>query len=206
MTAIKICGLTRVQDAERALDLGVEALGINLWEGSRRWCDPFVAGRIVEAARGRARVVAVTVDASDAQLGRIRGEVGIEWLQFHGDEPPERVRAFLPKAFRAVRAEGREGLRAAFSAPGLEVLVDACVPGHRGGTGVLADWALAAQVARARPLWLAGGLTPDNVAEAVRAVRPMGVDVAGGVESAPGVKDPERLAAFVRAVRAGALR
>lgn len=200
-TAIKICGVTRVEDAERALALGVEAIGLNFWSGSRRRCDVGVAREIAALASGRARVVAVVVDASLAEIAELRGRTGIDWVQLHGDEGPETVRACLPAAYAAVRAGGEEGWRAAMAAPGIEVLLDASVPGEKGGTGVVADWALAARIARARPLWLAGGLTAKNVAAAIAAVAPMGVDCASGVESAPGVKDAAEMEAFVRAAR-----
>lgn len=202
MTAIKICGITRLEDAEHALSLGVEAIGLNFWPGSKRRCELGVAREIVERVGERARVVAVVVDAPLAEIAEIRERTGIEWVQLHGDEDAAFARAVLPRAYQAVRATGAEGLRAALAVPGIEVLLDASVPGEKGGTGVVADWALAARVARERPLWLAGGLVPENVGAAIEAVRPMGVDVASGVECAPGVKDPARVEAFVRAVRA----
>lgn len=201
MTAIKICGITTAEDAESALALGVEALGVNLWSGSKRRCSPEVARAIVRLAEGRARVIAVVVDASLDEIARARSELGIEWVQLHGDEPDDVVRAALPRALKAVRARGEAGYAEALRAPGIEVLLDASVPGEMGGTGVRADWALAARVARERPLWLAGGLDAGNVAEAIAQVRPMGVDVASGVERAPGQKDRAKLEAFVRAVR-----
>lgn len=201
VVAIKICGLTRVEDATRCVALGVEALGVNVWPGSPRAVSLRAARAIARAVADRARVVLVLVDAGPAEIARARAETGIAWAQLHGDEPPEAVRAAMPCAMKAVRLATEEDVEAALGAPGLEVLLDARVEGQRGGTGVLAPFALAARVARARPTWLAGGLTPDNVAGAIAAVRPLGVDVASGVESAPGVKDPARLEAFVAAVR-----
>lgn len=201
-TAIKICGVTRAEDAERALSLGVEAIGLNFWAGSKRRCDVEVAREIVQLAGARARVVAVVVDVTLEEIAELRSRTGIEWVQLHGDEPPELVRACLPTAYAAVRAQGEEGWRAALAAPGIEVLLDAHVAGMKGGTGEKADWALAARIASTRPLWLAGGLHASNVADAIAAVRPMGVDCASGIESAPGVKDAAAMEAFVRAVRA----
>lgn len=202
MTAIKICGITRVEDAEHALSLGVDALGLNFWPGSKRRCELGAAREIVARASGRARVVAIVVDATLAELTELRESTGIAWVQLHGDEDAAFARAVLPHGYQAVRRTGDEGLAAALAAPGIEVLLDASVPGEKGGTGVVADWALAARVARQRPLWLAGGLGPENVGAAIAAVAPMGVDCASGVERAPGVKDPDRVEAFVRAVRA----
>lgn len=201
MTAIKICGITTAEDAESALALGVEALGVNLWSGSKRRCSLEVARAIARLAEGRARVIAVVVDASIEEIARARAELGIEWVQLHGDEPDDVVRAAMPRALKAVRARGDAGYAEALRAPGIEVLLDASVPGEKGGTGVRADWALAARVARERPLWLAGGLDAENVAEAIAQVRPMGVDVASGVERTPGQKDRAKLEAFVHAVR-----
>jgi phosphoribosylanthranilate isomerase len=201
MTAIKICGVTRLEDADLAVGLGADAIGLNFWAGSKRRCEVDVAREIVSHVGTRARVVAVVVDASLEELAALRARTGIAWVQLHGDEDARFVRACLPAALRAVRAAGEAGLCEALAAPGLEVLLDASVPGEKGGTGVVADWALAARVARERPLWLAGGLVPGNVAEAIAQVRPMGVDVASGVERVPGVKDREKLEAFVRAVR-----
>jgi phosphoribosylanthranilate isomerase len=201
VTSIKICGVARVEDAERALALGVDAIGLNFWSGSKRRVDVEVAREIARMAAGRARVVAVVVDASLEEIADIRARTGIAWVQLHGDEEPDVVRACLPAAYAAVRASGEEGWRAAAAAPGIEVLLDASVAGAKGGTGVTADWALAARIARARPLWLAGGLTPSNVVAAIARVAPMGVDCASGIESAPGVKDAAAMEAFVREVR-----
>ncbi|UJR78821.1 Phosphoribosylanthranilate isomerase [Sandaracinus amylolyticus] len=201
MTAIKICGITRLEDAEHALSLGVDAIGLNFWPRSKRRVDHAVAREIVRRAKDRARVVAIVVDATRAEIADVRESTGIRWVQLHGDEDATFTRALLPWAYQAVRARGDEGFRIAMAAPGIEVLLDASVPGEKGGTGMMADWSLAARVARARPLWLAGGLTAENVAEGIRVVRPMGVDSASGVERAPGVKDPAKVEAFVRAVR-----
>lgn len=197
MTAIKICGVTSLDDAERALALGVDAIGVNFWSASKRRCELDVARAIAERAAGRARVVAVFVDATYQEIARVRSETGIAWAQLHGDEPIALARACLPHVVRVVRDEA-----SAREAPGIEVLLDApALRGAPGGTGRLADWVLARRIARSRSLWLAGGLTPENVARAIAEVRPMGVDVASGIERAPGVKDAARMEAFVRAVR-----
>jgi phosphoribosylanthranilate isomerase len=197
VTAIKVCGITRIEDAEHAVELGVEAIGINLWSGSARRCERATAREIVAKVAARARVVAIVVDATRREIEEIRRDLGIEWIQLHGDESDAEVRALLPCAYKAVRDEAR-----AMAAPGAEVLLDASVPGARGGTGVRADWEVAARVAQRRALWLAGGLSDQNVGEAIAAVRPMGVDVASGVEGAsPGIKDRAKIERFVAAVR-----
>lgn len=202
MVAIKVCGITRSEDARLAVALGVDAIGVNLWAGSRRAVSLEVAREIAEAVGERARVVLVLVDAAPGELERARARTGVRWAQLHGHEPSGVVRAALPWAMKAVPLGGEEDVRAAIEAPGIEVLVDARVPGQLGGTGVLAPLALAARVARARPTWLAGGLRPENVARAIAEVAPLGVDVASGVESSPGLKDEALLRAFVAAVRA----
>lgn len=201
MTRVKICGLTTLADAEHCLALGVEALGLNFWAQSRRRCSEDVALQIVRAARGRARVVAVTVDMPLAQVEALKRRLGIEWVQLHGEESEQDLRALLPSAYRALKDTGDRGVSRARESAGTELLVDASVPGVPGGSGVRADWDMAARIARTRPTWLAGGLTPANVASAVRAVAPLGVDVASGVESAPGIKDAALVEAFVRAAR-----
>lgn len=201
MTELKICGITRFEDAARCLDLGVEWLGLNFWPGSKRRCGEEVARRIVEEVAGRAVMVGVFVDADVEEMKRILDVTGVDLLQLHGDESVERFDAMAPRAFKALRATGPEVLEQARRYGGEHLLLDAHMPGEVGGTGVTCDWELAAKLARVRPLTLAGGLTPDNVAEAIARVRPVRVDVASGVESAPGLKDAELLEAFVAAVR-----
>jgi phosphoribosylanthranilate isomerase len=199
---VKICGLTRVDDAIACAALGVDAIGLNLWPGSPRCTSLEVARRITSAVGAQLRVVLVLVDPGPGEVERARERTGARWAQLHGSEPAALVSGLLPEAMKAV-ALGDEGdLSIALAMPGDEILVDARVDGRLGGTGVLAPRELAARVSSARKTWLAGGLRPENVAAAIRAVRPHGVDVASGVESAPGVKDLEKVRAFVRAVRA----
>lgn len=202
-TRIKVCGLTRLEDAQRCVELGVDALGLNFWPGSVRRCSDAVARSIVERFATRVRLVAVVVDADAAELTHIREELGVPWVQLHGAEPPETVSRWLPNAIKAVRVGSAADVPEARSMPGDELLVDARVPGVPGGTGVRCDWDSARVLAAERRVWLAGGLRPDNVAEAVGHVRPFGVDVASGVESAPGIKDRARVAALVQALRPG---
>lgn len=198
----KICGITTVEDALACADAGASALGLNFWPRSVRRCELEVARAIVDAVGDRARIVAVFVDAERDAIERVLGETGIEWVQLHGDEPPELVRALLPHAYKAVHLVDDTSVAEALRMPGDELLVDASVPGMPGGTGRTCDWSRAARLARERRVWLAGGLTPENVADAIARVVPFGVDVASGVERAPGVKDHARVRAFVDAVRA----
>ncbi|MCC6874931.1 MAG: phosphoribosylanthranilate isomerase [Sandaracinaceae bacterium] len=197
---VKICGVTSVEDALAAAGAGADALGLNFWALSKRRCDVEVAVEIARRLGERVRLVGVYVDASLDEIERTRAATGVRWAQLHGSEPAELVVRLLPEAYKTVRADA-SALALARAMPGDELLLDAAVPGVPGGTGVRADWVIASTIARERKLWLAGGLSPENVAQAVTAVRPYGVDVASGVESRPGVKDHERVRAFVEAAR-----
>lgn len=199
---IKICGLTSVANAIACVDVGADAIGLNFWPKSKRRCGLDEATRIAEAVGARARVVAVFVDASREEIEAVRARTGIEWAQLHGREPPVLLDALLPRAYKAVHPTDAASLEDAIRYGGEELLVDASLPGVPGGTGRTCDWELAARLACARRVWLAGGLGPDNVADAVRTVRPYGVDVASGVERAPGDKDVALVARLVEAVRA----
>lgn len=200
MTWIKICGVTRASDAERVVALGADALGLNFVHGSKRKITLVQARPIVEAVRGQVELVAVVANPTEHELEELR-DLGVEWLQLHGDEPAARVARLLPRAFKAVAIEDAADARRAATFPGERLLVDTKVGSGSGGTGKVFDWQLVTELARTRQLILAGGLTPRNVAAAVRVLSPFGVDVASGVESAPGLKDAELLEAFVRAVR-----
>jgi len=202
MVEVKICGLTTVDDALRCVEAGADAIGLNFWSGSPRCVDIPRARAIVQAAGDRAAMVGVFVDFTLERVGEILRETGIVWAQLHGDEPPELVGALLPHAYKAISARDGSAIELARIYPGEQLLLDAHVTGIPGGTGRTFDWTIAAAVARERKLTLAGGLTPDNVADAVRAVDPFRVDVASGVESAPGKKDPELVRRFVERAKA----
>jgi phosphoribosylanthranilate isomerase len=202
---VKICGITREDDARLCVEAGASAIGLNFVPSSKRRVDEAAARRIVDAVAGRVEVVAVIADLPSDEVQRLRASTGIEWMQLHGDEAPAALDALLPRAFKAVRIGDARDVRAAEAFAGERLLVDAKVPGEAGGTGVAFDWSLVTALAARRRLILAGGLAPGNVARAVRAVRPWGVDVASGVESAPGIKDADEVRAFVREARAGAI-
>jgi len=155
----------------------------------------------VDAVSARAIVMAVVADLSNHEMRGIRESTGIAWLQLHGGESNETLLEFLPHAFKAVRIGGPSDVALADSFAGERVLVDAKVSGHLGGTGATFDWALVRRLSTSRKLILAGGLTPENVREAIRVVDPWGVDVASGVEREPGIKDPLKVLAFIEAVR-----
>jgi phosphoribosylanthranilate isomerase len=199
---VKICGITTLEQAWACVELGVDAIGVNLVDGSPRRVDETLARRIAQDVGDRVLVVAVVANRSLATMREIRAATGVGCLQLHGDEPAADVAALLPHAYKAVRIGSAADAAAADAMPGEYVMVDARVEGALGGTGRTVDWALVAPIAKRRRLVLAGGLTPENVRDAVAAVRPWCVDVASGVESAPGIKDPGKVAAFVRAARA----
>lgn len=201
MVEVKVCGLRTVEDAERCVELGAAAIGLNFWAGSPRCVDVGTARSIVRAIGDHVQTVGVFVELSLGQIREILEKTGIAWAQLHGDEPPEMVAALLPHAYKAIGVRDGSAIEEARRYPGEHVLLDASVPGVPGGTGRTFDWAIAAEVAKERKLTLAGGLTPDNVAEAVRQVKPFRVDVASGVESAPGTKDPDEVRRFIEAVR-----
>lgn len=194
---IKICGITRVEDARVAAGLGVHALGFVLWPGSPRAVTPGRAGAIIDALPPFIVPVGVFVDPDAALLRECR-DAGVQVAQIVGAVPD------VPTGMRVLRvvtlAPGDGGIWP--DVPGdAPILVDAHDPERRGGTGRTIDWPAVAPIAARRPVILAGGLRPDNVAAAIALARPAGVDVSSGVETAPGVKDHERMAAFVAAVR-----
>ena len=198
---VKICGITRLEDALAAARLGADALGFNFWPGSKRFIAPAEARRIIRALPPLLATVGVFVDPSHDEAVAAAAVSGVQVLQLHGDEPPEACRAFQLPVVKGLRVGGPEALAELDRYAGLAgILLDAASPGY-GGSGLTFDWAIARAAAARVPLLLAGGLTPDNVGEAVRAVRPWAVDVASGVESSPGVKDPVKLAAFIRAAK-----
>ena len=196
MTRVKVCGLTSVAQAVACVEAGADAIGLNFWPRSARRCEDTVAAEIAEALEGRARVVGVVVDETADRIEAIRA-LGVRWIQLHGGETPAEVARWLPEAYKAAHLDG--GPIPDF--PGDELLVDARVGDLPGGTGVTCDWDAAARLAARRRLWLAGGLTADNVAEAIARVRPYGVDVASGVERAPGDKDLALVARFMDEVK-----
>ena len=202
MTKIKICGIRSIQDALAAVDAGADLIGFNFYPKSPRYVEVGMCRNIMSVMRQRGRVtcIGVFVNASIAEISATMDTCGLALAQLHGDETPEFMQAFNGFAYKAFRGipETIDGFERQ-NPPAF--LVDASVKGLYGGSGVTADWSGAAELAKQYPLLLAGGLTPENVADAVRQVRPWGVDVASGVESAPGQKDAGKMVEFVKAVR-----
>ncbi|MEI9936822.1 MAG: phosphoribosylanthranilate isomerase [Pseudomonadota bacterium] len=205
MTFVKICGITSVEDALIAIAAGADALGLNFVPSSKRVVDLATAAHIAESVGDLVELVAVVADRSVDELVGLRRATGIRWLQLHGAEAPADLEAAQPEAFKAVAIGGSEDIARAASYGGERLLLDAKSPtGELGGTGTRFDWSLAQPLVQSRQVILAGGLFPDNVGEAVRTLKPFGVDVASGVELAqnPRKKHEGLLRAFVYAVRA----
>ena len=207
MTKIKICGIKTVDDALAAVDAGADLIGFNFYPKSPRYVEVGHCRGIMSTVRkyGHVKFVGVFVNATVAEINATMETCGLSLAQLHGDETPEMMNELDGKAFKAFRGistdfETDKRIRTD-GAPAF--LIDAAVKGLYGGSGVTADWNEVTKLAKKYPLLLAGGLTPENVAEAVRRVKPWGVDVASGVESAPGEKDPSKMKAFVQAVRDG---
>ncbi len=198
---VKVCGLTRTEDAVLAAELGATALGFVLWPDSPRAIDPFRARTIARHLPPLVSVVGVFVDQPLAFVKRVSELVPLDAVQLHGAESADYCQGTGKRVIKAMSAS-RATLDDLYALPReVVVLLDACDPARPGGTGQVIDWTIAADVARRRPTILAGGLRADNVAEAVRQVRPFGIDVSSGVEARPGIKDPARLREFFDAVR-----
>jgi phosphoribosylanthranilate isomerase len=202
MTKIKICGIKTVDAALAAMDAGAALIGFNFYPKSPRYVEVGMCRNIMSVMRQHGRVicVGVFVNASVAEIRATMETCGLSLAQLHGDETPETMSELNGKAFKAFRGIPND-VSGFTKSDAPAFLVDASVKGVYGGSGVTADWNGAAELAKKYPLLLAGGLTPENVAQAVRQVRPWGVDVASGVESTPGEKDPRKMKAFVRAVQ-----
>ncbi|NBR87198.1 MAG: phosphoribosylanthranilate isomerase [Proteobacteria bacterium] len=202
-TKVKICGLTRLPDALAAVEAGADALGFMFFAGSKRNIAPAAAAQIIRALPPFVAKVGVFVNASADTVRATVAECGLDTLQFHGEETPEFCRQFAPlKVVKAFRIQNADSLKPLPEYAVDAWLLDSYVAGQRGGTGEKFNWDLAAQAKElGRPVILAGGLTPENVADAVQQVWPYGVDVSSGVESAPGQKDAGMVRRFVEIVR-----
>jgi phosphoribosylanthranilate isomerase len=204
MMFVKVCGITRVDDALAAARLGASAIGLNFYAKSKRCVTLETAAAISRALPLGVLRIGLFVNASADEINRLDDALQFDLIQLHGDETPEFCAQWGERVIRAVRIGTEADLEQIARYPTVRhIMVDAALPGHYGGTGVTADWALAARAVRIaeQPVILAGGLTPGNVADAIQVVRPQGVDVAGGVESAPGEKSAEKMAAFINAAR-----
>jgi phosphoribosylanthranilate isomerase len=198
---VKICGMTRLEDVEAAVMLGADAVGFIFWPGSPRFVEPAAARQMVAALPPFVTPVGVFVNQDVAHINGVAVQVGLGAIQLHGDEDPPVAESLTRPVIKGIST--REAVGAADRwPPRVTLLVDAHDPVRRGGTGATADWTMAAALAGQRRVLLAGGLTPDNVAEALSRVRPFGIDVSSGVEEAPGVKSHSRMVALFKALTA----
>jgi phosphoribosylanthranilate isomerase len=207
---IKFCGITNIEDARRARELGAWAIGLILWPGSPRRCTPAVAAEIAAELKRRVEVVGVFVNPTLGQLAALSEEVGLTAIQLHGDEGPafcaEAARRTGCKVIKAVRVRSRADIQALVPFHTDYHLLDSHSPGRRGGSGETFEWELARAHRGRVPVILSGGLRSDNVAEGIEVVQPFAVDVASGVEKSPGRKDLRKLQAFADAVAGAHVR
>jgi phosphoribosylanthranilate isomerase len=200
---VKICGVTRPEDAALAIELGASALGFVFWPDSPRVVSVETARLIASRMPPFVARVGVFVDMPPAEVARIVHAVKLDAVQLHGEEQVSRYSSWDTRLIKSVRLESDADVATAAGLPALVTpLVDAADRVKRGGTGKTADWTRAAALSARRPIMLAGGLSAENVADAIRTVRPWAVDVSSGVEASPGVKSPERLTQFFASVRA----
>ncbi|MGA3292458.1 MAG: phosphoribosylanthranilate isomerase [Candidatus Acidiferrales bacterium] len=201
---VKICGITNWSDARRAIEDGADLLGFNFYARSPRYIKPASAKRIVRRLPKKVLAVGVFVNESEPKMLEIAHAVGLDALQLHGDEPPEMVARLKEKfpVIKAMRVRKSLGAREIGRFKGASaVLLDGFDSRRRGGTGKTFDWDVARRAGRYGRVFLAGGLTPENIGEAIRAARPYAVDVCSGVEAKPGKKDPARMRNLMREVR-----
>jgi phosphoribosylanthranilate isomerase len=205
MTRVKICGIRRLEDALLAAELGASALGFIFWPSSPRFLDPDSARPIVAALPPFITTVGVFVDAPEQHVSSVARLLNLGAIQLHGQENVEPYAQGSYRLIKAVSVADAAECLAAVEAVSARatVLLDAHDPVRRGGTGRTIDWTQAASAAKMRPIILSGGLNADNVRAAVDVVRPYAVDVSSGVESSPGIKDPDKLRALFAALSAG---
>jgi phosphoribosylanthranilate isomerase len=198
MLRIKICGITNLEDALLAAELGADALGFIFYPPSPRAVAPDAARAIIAQLPPLVTTVGVFVDEDAATVKELAARVGLDWLQFHGNEPPDYCRSLGRRVIKGFRLQDAASLESLNDYRGVvqAFLLDTYKKGQVGGTGETCDWDLARQAHKYGPIILAGGLNPANVARAIALAQPQAVDVASGVEAKPGKKDPEKLRAF----------
>ncbi len=200
MTWIKICGMTNLDDALKAASLGVDALGF-IFASSPRRVKPEVVKKIILALSKTLLKVGVFVDEEPKEVLQIAEYCNLNALQFHGRESPEYCRRFVYPIFKAIHVKDIESLEDMGTYRDVSIILDTYNPSQAGGTGRSFPWGIAITAKEKRNFILSGGLTPSNVGEAVRRVRPWGVDVCSGVETVPGKKDHLKISEFIREVR-----
>jgi phosphoribosylanthranilate isomerase len=204
-TKVKICGITSAEDAAAAVDAGADALGFVFYRKSPRFIEPTVARQIIANLPPLVMPVGVFVNEVQSVVRNLMDECGLALAQLHGNESATYCQELGRPILKALRVKDRSAFLALAEFRGRAgvrgFVLDAFSDQAFGGTGQVIDWHIAAEVAKAASILLAGGLTPDNVEKAIQAVQPYGVDVSSGVELAPGKKDHEKVRAFIRAVR-----
>jgi len=201
-TRIKICGITNIDDALQATELGADAIGLVFYAQSPRCVTPLQAQKIIAALPPFITTVGLFVDASAETIAQVLAQVPLDLLQFHGNESPAKCRNNPRPYIKAIRMQPQLDIPTAIASypDARAILLDAYHPQQAGGTGTVFDWRLVPKNC-SKPLILAGGLNPANVAQAIRVVKPYAVDVSSGVEASPGIKDREKLKAFIQEVR-----
>ena len=202
-TRVKICGITRREDAVAAVEAGADAIGLVFYPDSPRYVDPDAAADVIAGLAPLVSVVGLFVDPDRSTVEKALQTLPLDLLQFHGDESPDWCAGFGKPWMKAIRVGPETDVPATMErySAASAVLLDAWKPGVPGGTGERFDWQRAPRGPRL-PMFLAGGLTPANVGEAIAAVRPFAVDVSGGVEQAPGLKSRSLIEEFIAAVQA----
>lgn len=205
MVRIKICGITNLEDALLSAELGADALGFIFYPPSPRSITPDAARAVIAQLPPLVTTVGVFVDEDPASVTELAATVGLDWLQLHGKETPEYCRRLDRRVIKVFRIRDETSLAdlAAYRGAAQAFLLDTYKKGQVGGTGEVFDWDLARRAKAYGPIILAGGLTAENVAQAIASAQPQAVDLASGVEAAPGRKDPDKLRAFFKAVASG---
>ena len=201
MIKIKICGITNLDDALAAADAGADALGFNFYKKSPRYIDPEKAAEIIAQLPPFCMPVGIFVNEREEKIRDIEQLTCLNAIQLHGDESPEFCQRFGSRVIKAFQVKDKESLKNMAHYHVSALLLDSYRDGVHGGTGTTFDWHLAVVAKTFGKVILAGGLTPENVAEAVKLVQPYGVDVAGGVEKAKGIKDHAKMKKFIVEVR-----
>ena len=197
---VKICGITRIEDAELAAELGASAIGMIFWPGSPRYIEPVKANAIVRSLGHKVTTVGVFVDEPAEIVNEIAEQIGLDLVQLHGAEQPAYCRQIRRNVIKGIGLSNGTGPAWADFDDDVVMLLDAHDPQRHGGTGRTIDWAAAGRIAAVRRTILSGGLNAGNVQRARAAVNPYGVDVSSGVETTPGIKDPAKMKDFFEAL------
>lgn len=197
MTKVKVCGIKSLEDALAAAEYGADALGFVFYSKSPRYIEPEEAAAIIEKLPPFVTPVALFVNAHEESVKAVLKETGIEVLQFHGDETPDYVSSFSQRTIKALRIKDEQSINDMHKYDVNAILADAYSPDAYGGTGKTFNWDILSCLESSERIILAGGLGPENVAEAIRKVSPYAVDVSSGVEASPGVKDHDKLRRFI---------